>query len=140
LDLDSLPLFHIFHYRYETDDKIFFDSGGAVGLAQHPPPPQQQQQQQHVLLPQAVVLQFPCPVCQVVFPAQDLLEAHAKTHSQRNKCPVCALTFPKAPPKQMYILPGLRIHIHLIRIWIRIQHFRLNTDPGSGSGVLMTKN
>ncbi len=32
--------------------------------------------------------------------------------------------------------PGLRIRIHLIRI--RIQHFRLNTDPDPG--VLMTKN
>jgi hypothetical protein len=113
-----------------------------VGLAQHPPPPQQQQQQ-HVLLPQAVVLQFPCPVCQVVFPAQDLLEAHAKTHSQRNKCPVCALTFPKASP------PSHRCTFcqgcGFIFIWyesgsgssilgwipIRIQ---------SGSRVLMTKN
>jgi hypothetical protein len=33
-------------------------------------------------------------------------------------------------------LSGLRIRIHLIRI--RIQHFRLNTDPDPG--VLMTKN
>jgi hypothetical protein len=102
-----------------------------VGLTQHPPPPQQQQQQQHVLLPQAVVLQFPCPVCQVVFPAQDLLEAHAKTHSQRNKCPVCALTFPKAPtpPHRCTFWQGCGIRSHLIRIRIRIQYFGLNTDP-----------
>jgi hypothetical protein len=90
-----------------------------VGLAQHPPPPQQQQQQ-HVLLPQAVVLQFPCPVCQVVFPAQDLLEAHAKTHSQRNKCPVCALTFPKASP--------LHTDAHFVRVAVSYS-FDTNLDP-----------
>ncbi len=33
------------------------------------------------------------------------------------------------PHTQMYILSGLRFHIHLIRIRIRIQHFGLNTDP-----------
>ncbi len=32
---------------------------------------------------------------------------------------------------------GLRIRIHFIRVRIRIQHFRLNTDPDTG--VLMTK-
>ncbi len=109
-----------------------------MGLAQHPPP----QQQQHVLLPQAVVLQFPCPVCQVVFPAQDLLEAHAKTHSQRNKCPVCALTFPKAHPPPHTDAPIVRIAVSY--------SFDTNLDPdpafraeyrsGSGSRVLMTKN
>jgi hypothetical protein len=29
-------------------------------------------------------------------------------------------------------IPELWIHIHVIRIWIRIQHFRLNTDPDPG--------
>ncbi len=33
---------------------------------------------------------------------------------------------------------GLRIRIHFIRI--RIQHFRLNSNPGSGSRALLTKN
>jgi hypothetical protein len=44
----------------------------------------------------------------VVFPAQDLLEAHAKTHSQRNKCPVCALTFPKAHSPLLFVVLDLR--------------------------------
>jgi serine/threonine protein kinase len=37
--------------------------------------------------------------------------------------------------------PGFRIRIHLIRIRIRIQHFRLNTDPDPfGSRVFRAKN
>ncbi len=43
------------------------------------------------------------------------------------------------------LVPGLRIHIHFIRI--RFQHFKPNTDPDpiririqSGSRALMTKN
>ncbi len=40
--------------------------------------------------------------------------------------------FSRSLPKHMLFFPGLRIRIHLIRTRIRIQHFRLNTDPDPG--------
>jgi hypothetical protein len=70
-----------------------------------------------------VVLQFPCASCEAVFPAQDLMEAHARIHSQRNKCATCAQTFPKefAPTS----IDRSVISTHYTVLWIRNYFVRI---------------
>ncbi len=131
LDLDQLPFFHIFFISNTKQLTNFF-------LLQEEPwdwlnIPQRRSNNNSSMscFPRRWCCSSRARCARWCSPPRTCWRRTPRPTASATSAPSALSLFPRhPPPSQMYILSGLRIRIRLIRI--RIQHFRLNTDPDLG--------